>query len=77
MVTLGVGLLVSLFMTRCSLSTVCLVLIGVLVAVSSLHASADDCTGRTDVKILVPRSIINMFIIVHDDGAVEIYTHKA
>ena len=55
MVTLGVGLLVSLFMTRCSASTVCLVLIGVLVAVSSLHASADDCTGRTDVAILVPR----------------------
>lgn len=45
----------SMFVTRCSPSALCLLLIGIYVAVSTMPVSADECTERADVAILIPR----------------------
>ena len=56
----SITLLASVLITRCSSSTLCLVIVGLFVAVSLLHVSANDCTERADVAIHVPR-LTNVF----------------
>ena len=48
----------SMFIIRGSPSALCFLLIGVFVAVSTLHVSADDCTEKIDVAIFTPRLVL-------------------
>lgn len=54
-VTLGLALLASVFVVRASPSTLCLLLVGVFVGVSTLHVSADGSLETADVAVFVPR----------------------
>lgn len=55
MLTLLMAVLTSLVVSRCSSSTIWLIITGILIGVAALQACANNCTERADVAILVPR----------------------
>lgn len=55
MLTLLMAVLTSLVVSRCSSSTIWLILTGILIGVATLQACANNCMERADVTILVPR----------------------
>lgn len=61
--TLAIAVLASMVITRCSSSTAAYVLfLGAFVTVSTFYVSANICTERADVAILVPRFVDFMYV---------------